>query len=95
MNDEKQIPKTSKSRTRLELVIVMALAGLVANVQPLFGTDLDQVEFEKLHSALVPKEEAWKTIPWQTDLLTAQQMAAEQEKLIFIWSMDGHPLGCT
>ncbi len=52
-------------------------------------------EFRKLHAELVPGEETWKTIPWQTDLLAAQRLAAEQKKLIFIWAMDGHPLGCT
>jgi hypothetical protein len=52
-------------------------------------------EFRQLHAELVPGEETWKTIPWQTDLLAAQRLAAEQKKLIFIWAMDGHPLGCT
>ena len=52
-------------------------------------------EFERLHAQLVPKDETWKSIPWETNLLTAQQLAAKQEKPIFIWAMDGHPLGCT
>ena len=51
--------------------------------------------FQKLHAELVPENETWKTIPWQTNLLTAQRLAARQKKLIFIWAMDGHPLGCT
>lgn len=37
----------------------------------------------------------WRTIPWQTDLLAAQKIAAEQQKPLFVWAMDGHPLGCT
>jgi hypothetical protein len=28
-------------------------------------------------------------------LLEAQRIAAEAKKPIFIWAMDGHPLGCT
>ncbi len=52
-------------------------------------------QFQKLHASLVPENETWKTIPWQTNLLTAQRIAARQKKLIFIWAMDGHPLGCT
>ena len=89
----------------IELILVMVLVGLFANTGFLFGSnndesktsqkDLDEAEFKKLHAELVPKNETWKTIPWKTDLLAAQAMAAEQKKLIFIWSMDGHPLGCT
>lgn len=52
-------------------------------------------EFAELHSSLVPKNALWKTVPWETALLKAQNMAARQGKPIFIWSMDGHPLGCT
>jgi hypothetical protein len=39
--------------------------------------------------------DAWRTIPWKISLLDAQRAAAQEGKPIFIWSMDGHPLGCT
>lgn len=52
-------------------------------------------EFEKLHKELQPpKDEAWLSIPWKTNLLEARDAAAEQKKPILLWSMDGHPLGC-
>jgi len=38
---------------------------------------------------------AWRTVDWQTDLIAAQHLAIEQQKPLFIWAMDGHPLGCT
>lgn len=38
---------------------------------------------------------SWLTIPWQTDLLAAQRSAAESHRPLFVWAMDGHPLGCT
>lgn len=56
---------------------------------------LDEATFAELHKSLQPKNQAWKTIPWETDLLKAQEMAAESNKPIFMWAMDGHPLGCT
>lgn len=37
----------------------------------------------------------WRTIGWETDLLKAQNLAVESNKPMFIWAMDGHPLGCT
>jgi hypothetical protein len=52
-------------------------------------------EFDKLHRELRPdKDEAWRTIPWKTSLLEAQAEAGRDKKPIFIWAMDGHPLGC-
>ena len=58
-------------------------------------SDFGMAEFKKLHAELEPQGEKWKSIPWETDLLKAQRMAAKDNKPIFIWSMDGHPLGCT
>jgi hypothetical protein len=58
--------------------------------------DLTDSEFRSLHRQLQPpKTEVWKTIPWRVSLLEAQQVAARQRKPIFVWAMDGHPLGCT
>jgi hypothetical protein len=39
--------------------------------------------------------EPWRSIPWKISLVEAQQVAVEERKPIFIWAMDGHPLGCT
>jgi hypothetical protein len=53
-------------------------------------------EFKALHAQLQPaKDEAWRTIPWKVSLIEAQAAAAREKKPIFIWAMDGHPLGCT
>lgn len=38
---------------------------------------------------------AWRTVAWQTDLIDAQNVAVEKQQPLFIWAMDGHPLGCT
>ncbi len=60
------------------------------------GQDLTTEKCNTLLSELQPKSDAlWRTIPWRTSLLEAQKAAAEENKPIFIWAMDGHPLGCT
>ena len=41
-----------------------------------------------------PEESAWQKIAWRTDLWEARKEAAEKEKPIYLWEMDGHPLGC-
>lgn len=37
----------------------------------------------------------WREIPWQTDIANACRGAAAQERPIFLWAMNGNPLGCT
>ncbi|MEC7565012.1 MAG: hypothetical protein VX738_04950 [Planctomycetota bacterium] len=57
---------------------------------------LTEQRFLQLHKQLQPAaDELWRTIPWRTSLLDAQRRAITEKKPIFIWAMDGHPLGCT
>ena len=49
--------------------------------------------FEQLRAR--PEEERWMAIPWQTDLWQARRLARAQGKPIFLWAMNGNPLGCT
>lgn len=59
-------------------------------------TQLTEERFRELHRELQPTGlETWRSIPWMTTVLSAQRAAALEDKPIFIWSMDGHPLGCT
>ena len=51
-------------------------------------------EFQKLHGAVAPAAERWTEIPWETDLASARKRAASERKPLFMWIMDGHPLGC-
>lgn len=58
--------------------------------------DLSESEFKKLHRDLQPDlSVAWRSIPWKTSVLDGQATAAREGKPLFIWAMDGHPLGCT
>jgi hypothetical protein len=41
------------------------------------------------------EELKWLSIPWQTDLWEARQLAAREGKPLFLWAMNGNPLGCT
>jgi len=57
---------------------------------------LSEERFKELHKELEPAaDQPWRTIPWKIELLDAQRVAAERKLPIFIWAMDGHPLGCT
>jgi hypothetical protein len=67
------------------------LAGLIL----LAGDGLGVDEFRSIHEKLKPPtSEVWRSIPWKVSLVEAQQQAAKEKKPLFIWSMDGNPLGC-
>jgi len=40
-----------------------------------------------------PAEEKFMQIPWRTDLLAAREEAQQAGKPLFMWAMDGNPLG--
>lgn len=76
-------------KTLLQVGVANLMVGAVS------AQSLDEAIFRELHAQLNPAAEAWKAIPWKTDLLQAQRTAAQSKKPLFIWAMDGHPLGCT
>ena len=80
--------------SRLARMKALGLGLGLLMVASAFG--LTEEEFLKLHRELQANPSAtWRTIPWKTSVLDAQAAAAREGKPIFIWAMDGHPLGCT
>ena len=80
---------------------VWALALLLATTiaTPAMSQDaagpLTDARAAELHELLTPSaNEPWRTIPWMTSVIEAQRVALERGKPVFIWAMDGHPLGC-
>jgi hypothetical protein len=72
----------------------MRISGMVALLFALptgFLVANDDVIGEILPSQA---ESAWMEIDWKTDLWEARQEAARTNKPIYLWEMDGHPLGC-
>ena len=71
----------------MRTVLFLALLALQSA-----GGSLD----EKI-SPLLPKpeEERWLQIPWRSDFAVARSEANRAGKPIFLWMMDGNPLGCT
>jgi hypothetical protein len=52
-------------------------------------------EFERLHREVrPPKDELWRSIPWQVSIVEGRELAAKQAKPIFVWVASGEPLGC-
>lgn len=71
-------------------ILLLACCGAPAVSEPAQTT-------AQLIEVIAPAEgeQAWLSIPWETDLAEARRKGAAQDKPIFLWEMDGHPLGCT
>jgi hypothetical protein len=76
------------------LILLSMLAVATART---FGLELTAANWEKAHAVIRPQadEDKWMAIAWETDILEARKRATTEEKPIFLWEMDGHPLGCT
>ena len=66
------------------------MLGLIAAFA--IGPDLDARIAEIVAK---PSEEKWLSIPWRTNLSEARAHAQNQNKPLFMWIMNGHPMGCT
>ena len=78
-------------------LFVLGLLVAIVPTLELRGTqEWDDSLFADLHKEVCQcPDDTWRTIPWKTDLLEAQRLSLAESKPIFIWAMDGHPLGCT
>ena len=80
--------------TSSRLLVGLLMALLFTKMS--LAAELNESEFRSLQRQLQPPADApWRTIPWKITLIEAQRTAIQEKKPIFIWAMDGHPLGCT
>lgn len=76
------------------LLAIVLGTSLLSAQEP--AHELNEQRFAHLQRELSSDADApWRTIPWRIDLLLAQREAAAQHRPLFVWAMDGHPLGCT
>lgn len=68
----------------------MPLSGLEDALRP------TATNFKALHAYIKPKphELRWTAIPWETELWATRLKALRHNKPIFMWAMNGNPLGC-
>jgi len=78
------------------MIAVVAIAFLTCSAQT-SAQQLRPEEFNTLQRLIKPTadELKWEQIPWMTDLWEARRKADTEGKPIFLWSMDGNPLGCS
>ena len=59
------------------------------------GFDTEE-DFRKLHRFVLASEEEsrWRQIPWLNSIWDAMKASKANGKPMFIWAMNGDPLGC-
>lgn len=57
---------------------------------------LDDRQFERLTQFIKPNgsEEKWRETPWIPSIHEGRKISARNNKPIFLWAMNGDPLGC-
>jgi len=51
-------------------------------------------DFKRLLKFVKGPDEKWRDIPWVPGLLNGAKVSRAKNKPMFIWAMDGDPLGC-
>ncbi len=59
--------------------------------------DLDEENYTRWRDHILPEtsELAWEKIPWLTTFKDGIDAADRAGKPLLLWTMNGHPLGCT
>ena len=59
--------------------------------------DLSEANYQAWRDHILPNESemAWEQIPWLTTFKDGIVAANAAEKPLLLWTMNGHPLGCT
>ena len=79
---------------RVSIAAFLMVVAAVANGQE---TELTSANFERWRDHILPcdGELGWQKIPWLTTFADGIQAANDADKPLLLWTMNGHPLGCT
>ncbi|CAN5197016.1 hypothetical protein BH10CYA1_BH10CYA1_48740 [soil metagenome] len=79
-------------------IVTFGLAALSIILLPASAVeDRTQFNLDSKIAATVPTkdEDRWLTIPWRTNLMKARLEAQSLNRPMFLWIMNGNPMGCT
>jgi|ERR1051325_4087701 hypothetical protein len=65
------------------------------DVLPATALELTEKNYDALRDYILPgpKELRWQQIPWRATWREAMAAARKEKKPIYVWAMNGHPLG--
>ena len=67
------------------------------NAKSITDIDLNDANYQVWRDHILPgeKELGWDQIPWLTTFKDGIIAADKEKKPLLLWTMNGHPLGCT
>lgn len=77
--------------TRLVLLAAFDLLLLCPNA----GASANTLESEIASVLPTAQEDQWLSVGWRTNLMQARLEAQRLKRPMFLWVMNGNPLGCT
>ncbi len=85
---------SKRSLSMFAVAISVSVCGSISLFNPVCGANS---QFDRSLQSILPtgEEEVWLQVPWRTNLAEARIEAQRQRKPMFLWVMNGHPLGCT
>ena len=87
------------ARRPCALLLTPILAGAVSAQEPApqLVETLSASSFAawRDHIRAEPKERGWAEMPWLMTFHDGLQAAAKAKKPLLLWTMNGHPFGCT
>ena len=78
--------------------ICLAIVFLTSlNAQEFKGPELNEKTYSAWQQHIQPTEDelAWRKIDWLPDLKSGIDQATKVGRPIMLWTMNGHPFGCT
>ena len=88
------------SNNLFRILVLTLVSTVVFLVSPLVAQSTDapasEASFRRLHKSIFPApgEEKWRRTPWIPSIATGLRMAQQRKRPIFLWAMNGDPLGC-
>ena len=78
-------------------LLLLPIAWAAPRPLPPEAESLSVRNFAKVQRYLTPKAEelVWERVPWRPALWAAVTEAQKRDRPILLWTMNGHPLGCT
>jgi hypothetical protein len=82
-------------QTNLFFVAVFVSSGFAFSEETGPRLDAKNRAEWRIHIQPDEKDAAWEQIDWKPDLASGIAAASASRKPILLWTMNGHPLGCT
>jgi hypothetical protein len=75
---------------------VLLVAAFAVAVRPGLTAESAQSLDAKIASVVpAPEEDRWLTVPWRANAMQARLEAQSLNRPLFLWIMNGNPMGCT